>query len=548
MATLYPQQFPKAPNPDDPEFVAYQYLKTLPDNYTIFYSKKFKGTGSWKEEGEVDFVIFDGSQTLLCMEVKGGRISYDGEEDCWRQNDKLLAPQPDQQAADGMRAILKFLEREGKDLNFGWVLGFPDCSMPEDFQSPSRIPKHVIIDQEGFRNIQLSLSRAEKYYKQNYDKPGIPRIAAKSLVSRLTRSVEFISKVGVRVARDSQQLIQVTEEQYRVLEDLEINRKIAVRGFAGTGKTILATEFAKRLAARSHRTLLLFFNRTIANTVRRSFDRDSPVDCKTFFGLAREMIGEQDSGWWERNSKRNDEEFWEVDVPIKLFDLPTEGLEKYDAIVVDEGQDFRTGWYEYLESLLSQSGEERFVVFYDEIQDLFGRWQDLPWGSENIARKQLKENCRNTKSIISYLNHHNPTEMTPFALSPQGEDVCERKVETSNEAKELFIEDVKNLLKQDISPGQIIVLLNGQKRESCLAEVRKFGTVKFESLGRYYDENARSVRFTTINVFKGMEADVVFFFVDNRHSGQGQSKNLYAQASRARIMLFVYEFSESVRC
>ena len=540
MATLYPQQFPKVPNPDDPEFVAYQYLKTLPDNYTVFYSKKFKGTGSWKEEGEVDFVIFDGSQTLLCMEVKGGRISYDGEEDCWRQNDNLLVPQPDQQAADGMRAILKFLEREGKDLNFGWVLGFPDCLMPEDFRAPSRIPKQVIIDQEGFTNIRLSLSRAEEYYKQNYDKPGIPRVAAKSLIGRLTRSVEFISKVGVRVARDSQQLIQVTEEQYRVLEDLEINRKIAVRGFAGTGKTILATEFSKRLAARGHRTLLLFFNRTIANTVRRSFDRESPVDCKTFFGFTREMIGEQDPGWWERNAKRSDDEFWEVDVPIKLFDLPTDKLEKYDAIIVDEGQDFRPEWYEYLESLLNQSGEGRFVVFYDEFQDLFGRWQELPWGGENIARKQLTENCRNTRSIISYLNHHNPTEMTPFASSPQGEEVCERKVKTSDEAKELFIKDVQTLLKQGVSPGQIVVLLNEPKRESCLADLRNFGTVKFESLGRYFDANSSSVRFTTINVFKGLEADVVFLFVRENYTKENMSEVFYVEASRAKLLLYIY--------
>ena len=540
MATLYPQQFPKVPNPDDPEFVAYQYLKTLPDNYTIFYSKKFKGTGSWKEEGEVDFIIFDGSRTLLCMEVKGGRISYDGKEDCWRQNDNLLVPQPDQQAADGMRAILKFVEREGKDLNFGWVLGFPDCLLPEDFRPPSRIPKQVIIDQEGFTNIQLALSRSEEYYKQNYHKSGIPRVAAKSLIGRLTRSVEFISKVGIRVARDSQQLIQVTEEQFRVLEDLEINPKIAIRGFAGTGKTILATEFAKRLAVRGYRTLLLFFNRTIANTVRRSFDRESSIDCKTFFGFAREMISEQDPGWWERNSKPSDEEFWEVDVPIKLFDLPTDNLEKYDAIIVDEGQDFRSDWYEYLESLLNQSREGRFVVFYDEIQGLFGRWQELPWGGENIARKQLTENCRNTRSIISYLNHHNPTEMTPFTSSPQGEEVCERRVRNREQAKELFIEDVKTLLKQGVSPGQIIVLLNETKRESCLADVTSIESTKLESLGRYYDDNSSSIRFTTINVFKGLEADVVFLFVHNETLKEKLSKALYVQGSRARVILYVY--------
>jgi hypothetical protein len=540
MATMFPPSFPSAPNPNDPEFSVYQILKTLPDHYTVFYSKKFKGTGSWKEEGEVDFVIFDGSKTLLCMEVKGGRIAFDGVEDVWLQNDKVLSPQPDRQATEGMRALFSFLERDVSQLNCGWILGFPHCSLPDHFQPPSRIPKAVIVDQAGFTNIEAAIHKAEQYYIDHYKKPGINPLIAKTITGRLTRSVEFINKVGVRVARDSQQLIQVTEEQYRVLEDLEINPKIAVRGFAGTGKTILATEFAKRLAARGHRTLLLFFNRTIANTVRRSFDRESPVDCKTFFGFAREMIGEQDPGWWEMNSKRSDDEFWEVDVPIKLFDLPTDEFEKYDAIIVDEGQDFRSDWYEYLESLLRQSGERRFVVFYDELQDLFGRWQELPWGSEYIARKQLTENCRNTRSIITYLNQHNPTEMIPFASSPQGEAVCERRVKSPDDAKELLIGDVGTILKQGINPGQIIVLLNEPKRESCLANVKAFGKIKFESLGRYYDNSSKSIRFTTINVFKGMEADVVFLVFDNKMNSENLSELFYVQASRARLMLFVY--------
>ena len=57
MATMFPPSYPGEPNPDNPEFNVYQTMKTLPDHYTVFYSKKFKGTGSWKEEGEVDFVI-----------------------------------------------------------------------------------------------------------------------------------------------------------------------------------------------------------------------------------------------------------------------------------------------------------------------------------------------------------------------------------------------------------------------------------------------------------------------------------------------------------
>jgi hypothetical protein len=539
MAILFPSHYPKLPNPNDPEFVVYQILKTLPDNYTVFYSKKFKGTGSWKEEGEVDFVIFDGSKTLLCMEVKGGRISYIGEEDCWFQNDKLLEPQPDQQATEGMRALIKFLYREGKDLNFGWILGFPNCSLPDDFQPPSRIPKQVIIDELKFTQIQSALLGAEQYYRDHYKKPGINSVTARSLVARLNRSVEFISKIGVRIAREHQQLIQITEDQFRVLEDLEINHRVAIRGSAGTGKTVLATEFARRQAEYGKEVLLLFYNRLIANTVHRSFDKGLPIYCTRFFKFARALIEEDDPTWWQQNVSQ-DERFWEFDVPLRLFEIPTENLPSYDTIIVDEGQDFRPDWYEFLEQLLGDPGESHFVVFYDEAQNIFGRWGHLPWGHTNAMRKNLKENCRNTKSIVSYVDEHYPTEMIPSQFSPEGVMVIEKIIENREDVLTNISDDIKGLLKQDVKPGEIVVLLNKPKRESCMADVRTIGKHKFESIGQYYNDRSRSIQFASLNMFKGLEANVVFLFLGGEVSEKEASELIYMEGTRARALLYVY--------
>jgi len=539
MAILYPPQFPKAPNPDDPEFVAYQYLKTLPDNYTIFYSKKFKGTGSWKEEGEVDFVIFDGSRTLLCMEVKGGQISYDGEEDCWRQNHKLLVPQPDLQALEGMKALINYLYREGKELNFGWVLGFPDCSLPNNFQPPSRIPRQVIIDQQKFSNIENAIGDSEKYYRDHYRKPGVNSVVAKALVSRLKVSVEFITKVGVRIARDHQQLIQITEDQFRVLEDLELNNRVVVRGSAGTGKTVLATEFARRQAERNQNVLLLFFNRLIANSVRRGFDRELSIQCTRFFKFARNLIDLDDPEWWTKNNSKDDK-FWEYEVPLRLLEIPKENLPTFDTIIVDEGQDFRSEWYEFLDQLLQDSTRGRFVVFYDEVQDLFDRWMELPWDYANVTRKQLRENCRNTKSIVDYVGNHYPTDMTPSPLSPEGVKVVEKTLPSPEQARLVFVEDMLGLLSQDVKPGEIVVLLNRPKKESFMSEVRSIGRHKFESIGQYYNERSKSIQFTTLKMFKGLEANVVCLFLDKETDKNQASELIYMEGTRARTLLYVY--------
>lgn len=541
MATMFPPSYPGEPNPDNPEFNVYQAMKTLPDHYTVFYSKKFKGTGSWKEEGEIDFVIFDGSKSLLCMEVKGGKIAFDGVDDVWLQNDKVLSPQPDRQATEGMRALMKFFSHDIQDLNCGWVLGFPHCSLPENFQSPTRIPKSVIIDQANFLDIEGAIKKAEHYYIDHYKRVGIDAAAAMRIRQGLTRSVEFIQKTGVRVARDSQQLMQITEEQFRVLEDLEVNPRIAIRGYAGTGKTALATEFARRLGATGQKTLLLFFNKMIAGHTRRSFDRDLPITCTTFHSFAKRTIEAQEPEWWASCSNKSEPEFWEVELPLKLLEIPPSDESRFDAIIVDEGQDFRPEWYEYLETLMKNPSNGRFAVFFDEDQDLFGRWNELPWGGEGITRKLLRENCRNTRSIVSFLNDKHPTDMSPCSFSPQGEAVIERTAGTPSEARVFFEKDVGDLFKQGVRPGQIIALLDKPKRESCLAEVTKIGKVRFESLDRYYDEKTGSVGFTTINMFKGMEADIVFLIYHGAENALEDGKQLYVSGSRARTVLYIYQ-------
>ena len=540
MATIFPSTYPKRPDPNDPEFEVFEILRKLPDQYTVFYSKKFKGAGSWKEESEIDFIIFDGAKFLLCLEVKGGVIEYNGEQERWLQNGKQMKRSPDRQASAAMSNALSFLGPDARNLNVGWALGFPNCCLPNNFNPTSGIPGPIIIDQERFNHVEQSIQKTGQYYVEQVGRPGISSATAKSIISRLTRSIGFVTKVGVRIERDYQQLLEVTEEQYKVLEDLEINEKSIVRGFAGTGKTVLATEFARRKEKEGKKVLFLFYNRFIANKVSRSFDRDSEINCTRFQKFAKAAIDQTDTDWWNTHYRKNDDSFWEEDISLKLVDLTHDEADKFDAIIVDEGQDFKPDWFEYLEGLLVDSEESRFVVFYDEHQDVFGRWSDLPWGEKGASRKQLTENCRNTKSIINYLNDKRPTGMTPFKRSPDGEKVIERRVSGPEEAKGKILDDITGVLNEGVLPGQIVVLLNPGKKESCLADVTKIGRVKFESVSRYYDERSRSIQFTTINMFKGLEADVVFVVACERYKEKALSEILYAQGSRARTLLYVY--------
>ena len=538
MATMYPEFFPGNQDPDNPEYAVYQSLRVLDDHFHVFYSKRFKGGKHSKEETEVDFLIFDGKLTLICLEVKGGMLEYRGDANAWFQNGAEMSPQPDRQASAATRSVIEYLGDTTRSLNIGWGLCMPQCCLPDTYTPPTSVPKDVLIDMSGIADPQEAIGRVSRYYCKRYNKPGLKATESRHLIARLTRGIGFVNKVGVRVAQDHKQLIQVTNEQFNVLEDLQLNRRVAVRGCAGSGKTLIAQEFAKQLAADDKSVLLLFFNRAVANHVRYGLDNDLPIECTTFHSLARQLIEDDDPDWWEKHL--HDASFWDTVVPARLWDLNPQAVTKYDAIIVDEGQDFKPEWYELLEQLfLDREGEGRFVVFYDDRQDIFNRWDDLPWSASDTFRKALKKNCRNTRSIIEHIKTHLECDMEPFDASPIGLPVVTRAVSDDHDECSQFTKDLRDLLGQNIRPDQIVLLLNNAKTNSSISHLTTVGTHRIESMGRTLRGRSRAIRYSYLRVFKGLEADIVFVLGLDRSSAD-YAEAVYNQASRARGLLYLY--------
>ena len=537
MAQMFPEFFPGEQVGENPEFEVFETLRRLPDHYSVLYSKKFKGGRRTKEECEVDFIVFDGKQSLLIVEVKGGVIEYVGEQDCWTQNGKVLKTGPERQASANAHSMIEFLGELITDINVGWCVCFPNCSLPLNAGAPSGVPKAIVIDEAGLLEIDKAIGLVESYYSRQFQKTGCTKRVRQDILKKLTRGIGFIPRIGVRVAKDKQQLVEVTKEQFAVLEDLALNPRMAIKGYAGSGKTIIANEFAKRQESQGKNVLLLFFNRMVANKVRYGLGRDSTIACETFHSFARRQISAQDPSWWNSQTKDSDD-FWNVDVPLKLSDLTVLDDQLYDAIIVDEGQDFKRNWFETLELFLRDKKTGNFVVLYDEKQDIFGHWDDLPWGSQ-VARKALTRNCRNTKQIVEFLKSISDCDMRPFEKSPEGTKVVTRSVASDAEEREKLEADISRMLREGVSPGQIVIMLNSAKSESSISELSSIGQHKVEAIGRTFRESSDAIRYTNIRLFKGLEADIVFIL------GSGVAKDLndlrYAQGSRASTALYIYQ-------
>ena len=71
MAKMYPDVFPGKVDQNNPEFIVYEALRSLPNSYVVFYSKRFNGGLFGKPECEIDFIIFNQRDAIICLEVKG---------------------------------------------------------------------------------------------------------------------------------------------------------------------------------------------------------------------------------------------------------------------------------------------------------------------------------------------------------------------------------------------------------------------------------------------------------------------------------------------
>jgi hypothetical protein len=538
MAQMYPEIFPGNFEPENPEFVVYQVLRKLPSNYHVFYSKRLRGLSNSRAECEIDFIVSNQRDVIICLEVKGGLLSYDGVADAWTQNGKRMDVNPNVQAQSACHTLLKLMSKELGMVNVDWALCFPQCCMDSSAGTLS-VDREQVIDEHDLSRIEEAVHVLEERVRRRFSKAGFSGGQFKRFVEILTRSIGFVQILGVRIAREAEQLIQITEEQCDVLNDVEINPKMLIHGYAGTGKTILAQTFAKRLAENEKRVLLLFYNKGIASTVRYAFDRHGTVEVGTFSSFAKRLVQRDDPDWWESHPRTGDD-FWRLELPSHLFDIPRERLPQFDAIIVDEGQDFKPEWFEFLQLLLVPGEDTHFTVFLDEHQDIFNHWKHFPC-SPPPARKVLTKNCRNTRKIIDCLKTSYPTEMTPFEGSPSGTPVIVRETKGDVDEQTQIVRDVKHLISADqVLPGSIVILLHGDKRESCLNDVKSIGGFPLESTYERYDPRARKVYYSQISIFKGLEADVVLLILGPELSDEAVAKAIYVQGSRAKHVLFIY--------
>ena len=550
------RMIPASPAPETPrsEGRLYERFRTdLPATWTVIHSQRFllPRHRGFAREGELDFLIVDPARGALGIEVKGGgvRRSRDGCFSKDRDGEEHPIKDPGRQAAAAVHAIRGYLEQapgfggRGFRCRFDWGVAFPDTVSPGDFGP--ELPAEVILDRSSLLDLRRAVDRVfECWGPSRGDGRTLSPEAADALIETLCERHPPAATLALRFREEEREILRLTEHQKVILEVLASHPRVAIEGGAGTGKTVLAVEKARRMATTGARVLLLCFNRPLAAHLRGGAD---DYEVETFHEFCGKLARRAGFAFEEPTSPGH-QDFWEKTAPNLLVNALERLPEaRYDAIVVDEGQDFMLDWWICLDLSLKDGGKGTLYAFYDPNQNISNR--DLPKALE-ISPAQLPHNCRNTANIARYIAGLIGEEARVRPGTPDGAPVEEMTCGDPAVLARQVSERLERLVEEDeVRPQDIGIISTRRLENSPFAENRRAGRFRLVGLGDPHAAKSRRSRprivFDTLERFKGLERDVVVLLDLPGSRRAVTAARLYVGASRAKHLLVVARLKPS---
>jgi hypothetical protein len=233
--------------------------------------------------------------------------------------------------------------------------------------------------------------------------------------------------------------------------------------------------------------------------------------------------------------------FWREQAPKFFCDALDRSTteEKFDALIVDEAQDFHADWWLPVQLLLRDPDHGQMYLFHDPDQAaVYGHGDAYP--AEGMLAYDLSENCRNTRRITAYCGEVITKVINPFDLSPEGvmPNVADIGYTTSQRS-ELVRRAIMGFLREKFSPARLAILSPWRRGSpnSSLAEIDKIDNVPVHGTEDAIAEwlNGKSIWGSTIKAFKGLEADCVVVTDIPAIGAAGFSlSDMYVAVSRAK--------------
>lgn len=544
------------------ELLVYEVMSRLPDDWVVFHSCK----EDYREDSryihfEADFVVLVPERGLVVIEVKDWPELqiHNGH---WQSRKHPDAPwkthihSPLEQANIALQKLMRSLARSGciPQSAQHWPehrhMAILTRGVPESCEG-NNIPFDSLYLCGASELIHLQERIEKLFILPHPERMNAARLA--KIADTLAPSVLF----HMSLENYLQEMDTSTSNILNILPSLyESTGGIRVEGCAGSGKTVIACAEAARLAAAlpdngQQRILMLCFNHAMANELQQNgllSEHTGVIHISAFHDFCISSILEPRGLGYLINYEGAGDRL--SDEALEMITRLEPELPHFDAIFVDEAQDFRESWWKIIRSLLIPGG--KLYIFADENQDLYDRYHQLP---ELATRVRLNANLRNAYQIADMSRamlpaYHQSIQILPMKgadiyLSPPADTPQERAAEVSRIISQLLNS------KNGIKCKDIVVLSPWRTSHPrcCLKLIPGLATAEPDespSDAAIRRNNCRKVNSdrifaSTIKSFKGQESS---YIIVTDIIGLGESrgfdiKELYTACTRARYGLFI---------
>ncbi|MBR4598168.1 MAG: NERD domain-containing protein [Opitutales bacterium] len=481
--------------------------------------------------GEVDFVVLIYGCGVLCMEVKASsKISRKGG--IWRYGSGNYrdARGPFKQVRDNTFSLMHRIKSECPELKnvpFFPVVAFTNCNFRSlQIGGAKEWDDDDFIDASDFArgNISQMLKRIfeARAARHKLDIGDFVGGKFNRMVELLRPDFEAMLSPRERILDSEIKSRKYTAEQFKILDSVIANDRIIVDGLAGTGKTVMAIEYARRMSKTSD---VLFITPILS--------LGKYLRAETMLEYPRHFVG-------------SSERFLE-----KFGELKAAHPGGFGFLILDEAQDFvgREIFEKFNSILKGGILNGRWIMF----GDYFSKPRDASVQAKIDAFKdkyrpvicRLSYNCRNPESVArlaekvagfasgygNYLKTSSPDAAPDLSIFS-----CE-----SPEASSAQIASVLERLLSGGAPQNSIAVLSMKPDMPSLAKLfasRVWG-------GRLSKtQDGGKIVCSHVGDFKGLERDFVLLTDVDGLSTHQERELFYIGATRAKVSLFVFASPE----
>ena len=562
---IVPENFSYPEDPSrDAERVVFEKLKKIFGNerdFDIYYNVEIthlSNSNVSREDWEIDFIIFNEKMGFLVIEVKGGNpIDYIPSEDKWysttRHGNKNEIKNPSRQARQNKYAILDKIEEiygnKKPYIPAGILVIFPDAGMPstllgaaydrsnfvatDEIENLGKIIINLMIKEKNPKNDPFSGSQVRRFFKEMFAK-----------------NIKFELSLKSKLKQLNKKIIEYDKYQLEILEVCEKQDRLIIEGRCGTGKSMLAEETAKRFAKKFEKVLFICgANKPFGWQMGKIMNEKQNVDVFHFSGLCKDLYDKANFTKDEVDEDVANTKKYPKDAILKPYEVHQLMLEKaiektgikYDALVVDEGQDINKSQWESLIWILKDPLKNPVYIFHDNNQKVYHKSKlDLPDFPKHPH--VLKKNYRNTKDIFATQKSYYKGE-SMISVGPEGESVNYTIVNTREEAERKIKKLINKYTINEGIPRKEIAVLTGNNLGT---NSTVFGNYIYEKddqgkstdglyfvRAEYNDED--EIVLDSIKRFKGLERDIVILF--DIEDALNSPEVMYIGLSRPRLML-----------